>query len=187
MKPYLSLLRGINVGGHKKIKMQDLQSIYVDAGFTAVKTYIQSGNVVFLSNQSSAAQIEKTIQEKIKASIGYDVDVAVKTMQEWHDIVSNNPFILNQTKEFDVSKLHITLLSEQPDKQSIAMLNSLEKKNGEELHFFQQTIYQYHPNGYSRTKFHNTFFENKLKTSATTRNWRTTMKLQEMINQIGKD
>lgn len=182
MKNYVSLLRGINVGGHNKIKMLDLQELFQSLGYTGVKTYIQSGNVIFQSKIKNSQELEQEIHLKIKKIKGYDVKILVKTKEEWGNIVLNNPFInINEYQPVDASKLHVTLLSGIPNNEKINYINSLEKKNDEQLIFIDDCVYLFYPNGYGKTKFHNTFLEKKLEVSATTRNWKTTMKINEML------
>jgi uncharacterized protein (DUF1697 family) len=168
MQTYIAILRGINVSGHKLIKMDALKASFEHLGFADVQTYIQSGNIVFKYKVNS-----KLLNNKIKAMLadeyGFDVPVLVKTVPEMEAIFNNNPFINNVTN--DINTLHVTLLAEKPLPEHIAKLN---KDFGMDVYIIiENTIYLYCPNGYGKTKLTNTFFESKLKVSATTRNWKT--------------
>ena len=113
MKTYIALLKGINVGGHKKVPMAELRNVLDKSGFQNVKTYIQSGNVIFISpNQTENIEIAEIIEKSILERFGFDVPVIVRSAKEWQQSVKNNPFYLE--KEVDISKLHLTILKEFP-------------------------------------------------------------------------
>ena len=171
------MLRGINVSGQKKIKMDELKSLYESLNFNNVQTYIQSGNVIFKSENTDSEKLEKLIGEKINQSFGYSVVVFVKTVNEIQQTINQNPF-LNKSKE-DITKLCVTFLSSIPDESLIKNLENF-KSDSEDFNLIGNEIYLYYPDGYGRTKLSNNFFENKLKVSATTRNWRTVNKLFEI-------
>ena len=98
MTTYITMLRGINVGGHKKIKMDVLKQLYVELGYTNVQTYIQSGNVIFLTQDTDTADLEKRISKQILKVTGFEVPVLVLKLDELKQIVENNPFTLDSTK-----------------------------------------------------------------------------------------
>lgn len=176
MQTYISILRGINVSGQKKIKMIDLKNLYEDLGFTSVQTYIQSGNVIFNSD-NTPDQTASLISQKIKKVYSFDVPIIIRTHKELLEIVKNDLF-LNKREE-DQSKLHITFLetSVNPD---IVLSFDRHKFLPDEFILHGKEIYLYTPNGYGRTKLNNNFFENKLKMTATTRNLKTVRKLIEL-------
>jgi uncharacterized protein (DUF1697 family) len=178
MQTYISILRGINVGGQKQIQMADLKALYVELKFKDVITYIQSGNVIFktdakAANQSLADKIEKAILIKYQ----FDVRVLIRTIEELKKIITNNPF-LNE-KKIDIDKLHITFLSDKPVTEMIESINKLDY-SPDKFIIAGKEVYLYCPNGYGRTKLSNNFFENKLNVFATTRNWKTVNKLAEL-------
>jgi uncharacterized protein (DUF1697 family) len=172
METYISILRGINVGGHKLIKMAALTKLYEDLGFTKVKTYIQSGNVVFQSKQTDDLK-ESLISEKITEVFSFEVPVIVMKIKDIDVVFKNNPFILK--KKYDVSFLHVTFFSQQPKQVDIDKISGV--FGNDEFAFFEKAVYLYCPDSYSKSKLTNSFFENKLKVSATTRNWKTTAEL----------
>jgi uncharacterized protein (DUF1697 family) len=173
MPVYISILRGINVGGARKIPMNDLKIIYENLGFEKVKTYIQSGNLVFtIKNQVSIKILSSEIEKAILNKWNYHVPVILRTLDEMEEIIRGNPFI--GEKEIDQEKLHVTLLSDFPEK-------SIEGDYvPDRFSIVGKNIYLYCPNGYGRTKLSNTFFEKKLKLNATTRNWKSITKLLDI-------
>lgn len=179
MLTYIALLRGINVSGHHKIKMTELQQLFMELGFKNVTTYIQSGNVVFRTNLEEPNKIEQQIINGIKHTFGYLVQVIVITKKSLETINASNPF-LNEPN-IDIKKLHVTLLSNKPNENDIVPLKTL-SKNGDSFINVDKTIYLYCPNGYGKTLLNNNLFERKLKISATTRNWNTISKLVELCN-----
>lgn len=175
---YISLLRGINVGGQKKIKMLDLKSLYDDLGFTHVLTYIQSGNVIFESKDKRAESIKKTIEAEIEKRFTFSVPVEIKTAAQWNKVLHQFPFTDVDQQE-NGTKLLVTFLSDKLSKPAIENLTQYVIAP-ERLAINDNILYLYCPNGYGKTKLSNTFIEKKLGVSATTRNWKTVLKLGEM-------
>ena len=177
MKTYICILRGINVSGKNIIKMDALKQMFESLGATNVKTYIQSGNVVFQYKDENPAALETLIISRILADFGFDVPVQVLSFEELKHIVENNPFLKDSTK--DEAFLHLTFLAAPPQEIDQEVLFS-KKTGNEEIVITDAAVYLYCPHGYGRTKLNNNFLENKLKVQATTRNWKTTLKLLEM-------
>lgn len=174
MATYISLLRGINVSGQKMIKMDALKEMYNDLHFTNVRTYIQSGNVIFEEVHSNQIDLEQKIANELLLKFGFVIPVIVLNAVELKAIVEQNPFVSDEAK--DISHLHVTLLSSIPEQIDYTMI-SQKKATDEEFAITEKAVYLYCPDGYGRTKLTNTFFENKLKVGATTRNWKTTIEL----------
>jgi uncharacterized protein (DUF1697 family) len=175
---YISILRGINVGGNRKILMNDLKSLFEKLGFGNVQTFIQSGNVVFESEKKYLnADVEQRIQLAIAKTFGFDVPVIVLTGEEIAESISNNPFL--KEKDPDIEKLHLTILKEEPSNQLVKNIEGF-KSFPDRFEIIGKNVFIYCENGYGRTKITNDFFEKKLKIPATTRNWKTMMKLHEM-------
>lgn len=176
MRKYISLIRGINVGG-KTLKMDKLRSIYQSLKFSDIKTYIQSGNVLFNSRSNDVEKIEDDIVKKILSETGLTVSVIIRKSDELGAIIAKNPFIKRDIKE--TKRLYITFLEKEPSKESIKNI-ILPKPTKDEFILLGKEIYLFCPAGYGETILSNTFFEKKLKMGATTRNWNTTNKLYEL-------
>lgn len=172
MNTYIAFLRGINVGGQKKIHMSDLKLLFQSIGFSDVRTYIQSGNVLFcaVGNKDLPKRIRKGIMDKY----GWDVFVFVRTPKEIATILAICPF----SEEKKVHSYFI-LLSEAPDKSLVAELSKVQTPD-EEFFITPDCVYFYSGIGYGRSRFNNNFFERKLKVRGTARNYRTLSKLVEL-------
>ena len=176
MKTYIALLRGINVSGKNIIKMVQLKQMFEDIGFTDVITYIQSGNIIFSSDETNESILESTISEAIIKTFGFEVPVMVLLPNELNIILKANPFITE-----DNTKLHITLLSKNFDSELIANID-LSKYLPDRCFIIERAVYLFCPNGYGNTKLTNTFFEKKLECTATTRNLKTWMELLKLCS-----
>jgi uncharacterized protein (DUF1697 family) len=181
MPTHVAMLRGINVGQGKIVKMERLRSSFEALGFDSVRTYVQSGNVVFESEQKSATGLSKKIEEKIQRDFGFTAPVLVKSSKEIAQIVGNNPLV--KEKGIDHSKLHVTFLSDAPPKTAVELLEPL-ARDSELVRILNREIYLYCPDGYGRTKLSNNAIEKKLSVVATTRNWRTVNALLEMCRPL---
>ena len=178
MNTYISLLRGINVSGQKKIKMADLKALYESLGFKNVQTYIQSGNVIFKDQQENISDLISQIEQKIQNEYAYQVNLFVYKPADFQFITENNPF-LESDPELDIKQLFVTYFKEVPNEDDLQELAKY-TTNGEEYILSRKYLYLRYPNGFGRSKLDNNTIERKLKLSATTRNWRTTLKLYEL-------
>jgi len=174
---YIALLRGINVAGQNKIKMIDLKSMLESIGFKHVKTYIQSGNVIFDYETINTIELANEIENKINEIFGFLIKIIIFTKEELANIVNNNPYVKEPNIELD--KLHATFMGDIPDPNLVLSL-AIKKEENEKFTIILREVYLYCPNGYGRTKLTNSMFEKKFKTFATTRNWRTINTLLEM-------
>ncbi len=180
MKTYIALLRGINVGGHHKMKMADLKVMLEKLNFTRVTTYIQSGNIILQGAQKDTVELSDLIKKEIKKQFGFDVPVLILTVENLISIYENNPFLEQLNKqELEDNKMFFTLLSSKPDALGIEEINT--NFQGEEQFLItDKVVYLYATNGCRKTKLTNNFFEKKLKSAATTRNLKTIIKLLEL-------
>ena len=177
MPTYIAILRGINVNGKNLLKMEDLRLLFETLDYKAVKSYIQSGNVVFENKTSKCKDLERKISAQIRETFGFDVPVLVKEAFELREVYKQNPF-LNKRKE-DSLKLHVTFLSDLPKPEALEAIKT-GNYGADEFIVIDKNIYLFCPDGYGNTKLSNTFFETKLKVKATTRNWNTITKLVAM-------
>jgi uncharacterized protein (DUF1697 family) len=173
LKTYVALLRGINLGRHKKVSMQELRALFGSLGAEDVATYVQSGNVVFRSADAPGKLIE-AIEKRIRRDLGLDVTVLLRARPQLAKVVSGNPF-----GRRELTKLHVTFLAEKPDRTRVRELDP-DISKPDEFRVVGQEIYLCCPNGYGRSKLSNAYFEKQLGVAATTRNWRTVTKLAEL-------
>lgn len=177
MTTYISILRGINVGGHRKIIMAELRKMYEQLGFCQVKSYIQSGNVVFESDKKmSSHELELLLEKRIMEVFGHEVPVLIRTSEEWDMAIKANPFLIEET---NTDKLFITFLSQLPSSELKEELSSMDF-SPDQLEIIDKCVYLLCERKYHETKMTHSLIERKLKVKATARNWKTTMKLKEM-------
>lgn len=170
MHTYISILRGINVGGKRIIKMAELKEMCVKLGFTNIATFIQSGNVIFQAKKFNAKELSIIISTAIVETFGFDVPVIVMELKELQKIKTTNPFLKDSSKAIEF--LHVTFLSDIPIAEEFNKIKQGDYKSVE-FYIIEKAIYLYCPDGYSNSKLTNGFLENKLKVTATTRNWKT--------------
>jgi uncharacterized protein (DUF1697 family) len=180
-KVYITLLRGINVSGHKTILMDDLKGIFEKMDFEEVKTYIQSGNIVFRTGGTfTDPELQQRIQQAITGRYNFFVPVFIRSREEIVNIVENNPFL--KEKDINPDWLHVTFLSDSPrqsDREAISKYDF----SPDRFYLVRNEAYLYCPQGYGNTKISNLFFENRLKVNATTRNWKTVIKLVDLATK----
>ena len=180
MPAFVSLFRGINVGGQHKVKMSDLKEMHESLGLRAVLPYIQSGSVVFKSDSSDPALVRSQIEESFEKRFGFHSEVMVRSSTELQSIIDANPFQGLSGKE---SKwIVVMFLAVHPDE--LAQENLRESYGGpEEFFFIGQELHIYYPDSIGHSKFSGSFIEKKLKTLGTARNWNTVLKLQELMQR----
>lgn len=174
------MIRGINVGGAKKILMKDLVALYESFRFANITTYVQSGNVVFDSGEKDPARISGTIEKGIEKRYGFHADVIVRTARDLEKVIAENPFL--KKPGVDLKYLYVTFLSEAPDAESMQGMKGVES-GADQFEVRGRELFISCPDGYGRTKLSNNFFEKKLKRIATTRNWTTVTTLYEMASR----
>jgi uncharacterized protein (DUF1697 family) len=180
MTTYISILRGINVSGQKLIKMDALKKLVENLKLENVRTYIQSGNVIFSGKETNEKELEEKIEKQIETDFGYQVPVIVLTAETLKQIIGQNPFSKYTEKESGF--LHVTFLGDKPKEYYIKSIED-KKQEDEEIQCSDNAVYLYCPNGYGKTRLTNSFFEGKLKVKATTRNWKTTNELLAMATK----
>lgn len=175
-RTFIALLRGINVGTNQ-IKMPALSESLMTAGFQDVKTYVQSGNVLFSLPGKTAPEAASLIAETLLEKNQVTAPSIVLTKDYLEKVRDSNPFV--GQAGVDLAHLHVTFLDAAPDAERIKTIDP-EKYLPDTFVPGDRAIYLHCPNGYGRTKLHNNFFESKLKMLATTRNWNTVNKLIEL-------
>jgi uncharacterized protein (DUF1697 family) len=178
---YVALLRGINVGGKNKLPMADLAAMFSAAGCGGVRTYIQSGNVVFEASAKVAGALPGAVGRAIEAGFGYRVPVILRTADELGAVVRSNPFL---AKGGEPEVLHVAFLSAEPGPARVAALDH-GRSPPDEMAVLGREVYLRLPNGAARTKLTNAYFDSTLAATSTVRNWRTVEKLAEMAKGGG--
>ncbi len=189
MSIYISLLRGINVSGQKKVNMKELQSLYETLDLKQVSTYIQSGNVIFSCTDKSSVELSALIEAAISKYFGFDVPVLVLSETALNKALKQLPFDNISVTE-QGSQVIFSFLSGVVNTKDMVLLDSY-LTAGEELESSvdsddssnAQVIYLHCPNGYGKTKLSNTFLEKKLDVTATSRNLKTIVKLCELAKE----
>lgn len=176
---YVALIRGINVGGHRKLPMSDLRGIFADRGYTNVVTYIQSGNVVFGSEGTDAAAMEQEIAQCIASTFSLDVQVMVRTPEELGAVAAGNPFLDRATQP---SQLHVSFLSRAPTEEQLAVIDPKEFMP-DEVAASGRALYLWCPNGIGRTTIPLARWERRWGMNITTRNWNTVTKLLDLATE----
>ncbi len=177
MNTWICLLRGVNVGG-KSVKMSDLEALFITLGHSGVRTYIQSGNVVFRSATRTATTLAREIEDVIARHLGLGVTVVLRSPEELGAILRGNPFLQHGA---DPITLHVTLLVDEPDPSVIREL-VVPDAGRDEYRIVGREVYLRCPDGYGSSKLSNAFWERSLGAPATTRNWRTLIKLFELAS-----
>jgi uncharacterized protein (DUF1697 family) len=181
---YVALLRGVNVGGKNMLPMKELCGIFGECGCPNARTYIQSGNVIFNAAPKLTTTLPAILAAKIAARFGFQCPVVFRTEAQLQDVILNNPFLKQGAPE---NSLHVCFLADEPQDIDIQKLDPA-RSLPDEFHVRKQEIYLRLPNGGARTKLTNSYFDSKLHTISTARNWRTVLKLLELLQQdLGKN
>ncbi|MDB4991633.1 MAG: hypothetical protein JWN04_6811 [Myxococcaceae bacterium] len=175
---YAALIRGINVGGHNALPMQTLRTLFVEAGCSDVRTYIQSGNVVFQASAKLASSLPKQLGAQIAKHLKReaDVSVVVRSAQELDQVIADNPY--PQAAEAPKT-VHVGFLEQAPSADKVALL-SPKQSSTDVFEVRGKQLYLFTPEGYGRSKLTMSFFA-KLDTPCTMRNWNTVLKLHSML------
>ena len=180
MKTYISLLKGINVGGQRKIPMAELRAILNNTSLCNVSTYIQTGNIFFQTSESNRIALEHLIHTEIKQHFGFEVDVLIVTHKDIQRILNDCPFP-NDIKE----KSYFMMLHDKPSEEMIKIASE-KTYEAEDYHIINDCIYYDCPKGMGKAKFNMNYFERQLNTFATARNYNTMVKLKTISLEIEK-
>jgi uncharacterized protein (DUF1697 family) len=177
----VSLLRGVNVGGHHKLKMEDLRELYESLGLCHAQTYVQSGNVVFRTDARDFTRLSKRIADAIEQRFAFRPGVILRTAAELRAVIAANPFA--SRRDLDPSRLLVQFLADEPPADVREQILRIESEP-EELRMVGCELYIYYPNGVARPKVPWTVIERILQTPGTGRNWNTVRKLLEMAESL---
>lgn len=178
---WLALLRGVNVGGKNKLPMRELVALFEAEGCTDVVHYIQSGNVVFRATPAVAARVGDAVAASIEATFGFVAPVITRSAAELRAAVDGNPFLHGSAAAgADVAPLHLGFLAEAPSPRAVAALDPA-RSPPDRFEVRGREIFLWLPNGVAKSKLTNAYFDAKLATTSTFRNWRTVLTLLEML------
>jgi uncharacterized protein (DUF1697 family) len=173
---HILLLRGINVGGHRRIAMAELRDLLARLGYEGARTHLQSGNVV-LASSASPEQVRKNVERGISAELGDGVEVFVRTPKELADVIDRNP--LRELVD-NPSRYIVTFLSGKPDAAAVRNAKSADV-GGERFAVVGREIYGWYPDGVQNAKLTKLLCEKRIGVRATARNWNTVVKLLELV------
>jgi uncharacterized protein (DUF1697 family) len=175
-EPYIALLRGVNVGGKHILPMKELVALVSAYGCRDVRTYIQSGNIVFAASPDVARKLPDVLDRKIQERFGFASPVILRTTDELAQVCRNNPFLKHGAPE---KELHVHFLTEVPTKDAIQSLDP-NRSLPDAFRVIGREVYLHVPNGMGRTKLTSTYLDSRLATVGTARNWATVNKLLEI-------
>ena len=178
MEVFVGFLRGINVGGHRKIKMAELKNVLISIGLVNPVTYLQSGNIIFESDELNTEAMEHIIEESIKVNFGFEVPVIVHSKQDFESIFLNNPFF--EDPKIDKKNLYFIHFKTRPDQAIFDSITS-SRSFDEEMSLKGKVLYMNYAKGYGRSLIGAHFFERKLERKATARNYNTMRNLNEKV------
>lgn len=177
MTRHIVLLRGINVGGHRRVAMADLRALLTSLGYDGARTHLQSGNVV-LSSRPAPDRVKRTIEQGLAAEFGVDVEVFVRTRDELAEVIARDP--LGEVAD-NPSRYLVSFLSGEPDAAAVRGAKAAEVEP-ERFVAIGREIYAWHPDGVHRSKLAKVLSEKRLGVTATARNWNTVTKLLELAD-----
>lgn len=181
MQVIISLLRGVNLGGHHQVKMADLCALYGTLGHCDARSHINSGNIVFRCRQKNLSAIAKKLENAIEKKYGFHVDVVVRTTAELRDVVRRNPFA--KRTNIEPSKFLVTFFAQNPAAEICTQIRCL-KPDPKQLHLDGRELYTYFPEGVGQSKLFRALSGKALKKEGTARNWNTVLKLLEIADAL---
>jgi uncharacterized protein (DUF1697 family) len=184
MAAIVSMLRAVNVGGHNKIKMEALRALYESLKLRQVQTYVQSGNVVFKTDERDLARLTRKIENGIEQTFGFRPDVVLRTSSDLRDVIAKNPFA--KRRDIEPGKLQVHFLASDPGAEGRANVLQI-KTDPEELCIYGREVYIYFLNGMGKSKLSWAAVNKALKTPGTCRNWNTVTKLLERAESLEAD
>ena len=178
MTIHIALLRGINVGGHKRVAMSDLRDLLSQLGFMDARSLLQSGNLVFRSNARTGVNLERLLEAEAEKRLELRTDFLVRSAEEWKAVVARNPF--PDEAERDPAHLLVMFLKDAPDGKNVEALQAA-ITGPEIVRAVGRQAYIVYPSGIGRSRLTSTLIEKKLATRGTGRNWNTVLKLGALV------
>jgi uncharacterized protein (DUF1697 family) len=173
---YIALLRGVNLGSVNKVPMKELKTVFEDMGHEGVRTYLQSGNVILEARSSSSKKLAAEIEDAVFKAFGVKSSVILRTAKDLQRTVEGNPFPVKGAKP---TSLQVMFLADRPSPSAVKSLDP-DRSPPDQFHVKDREVYLWLPNGGARSKLTNDYFEKRLGTRATARNWNTITKLLDL-------
>ena len=180
MAVYIAMLRGVNVGGHQKLNMEALRALCTGLGLRDVRSYIQSGNLVFRDDEADPRALVHRLQAAIEGKFGFKPGVVLRTAAELQKVVARNPFAGRDGIE--PSRLLVLFLAEKPSPAACAQVLALPSEPEEHV-IHGRELYVYYPNGMARPRIPLIRIEKMLQCVSTGRNWNTVNTLLDMARE----
>jgi uncharacterized protein (DUF1697 family) len=181
MPVLISMLRGVNVGPHNRIKMDALRALYESLKLEDPRTYVQSGNIVFRTKEKSSPKLARKIQDAIEKKFGFSPDVILRTTDELRKAIAATPF--PEHRKLDPGKVLVTFLSADPGPDTQSKLNEL-KNFPEEIHLKGRDLYIYFPNGAGKSKLPWSRVERLTGVTGTARNWNSVLAMLAVAEEM---
>jgi uncharacterized protein (DUF1697 family) len=174
MTTFVALLRGINIGGHKKVAMEDLRALFTDLGFANVRSLLQSGNLVVQGRARTGGQIERLLETEAEKRLGLQTNFFIRTAKEWKAVVAHNPF--DEEAERDPAHLAVMFFKNAPETAGVRALQGA-ITGPEVVRVVGRHAYITYPDGFAHSRLTTSLIDTKLGTRCTGRNWNTVLKI----------
>ena len=181
MAVIISMLRGVNLGPHNRLKMEELRALYESLKLREAQSYVQSGNVIFRSEEKDLVALGRRIETAIEKKFGFRPPAILRTTAELREAIAKNPFA--KRRDIEPRKLLVTFLDRDPGKEIREQVLKIDTAP-EELRMEGREVYIYFPNGMARPKMKWAAIERVLKTQWTGRNWNSVRKMLEMAEKL---
>ena len=181
MPAVIAMLRAVNLAGHNRVKMDALCELCTSLKLRDPQTYVQSGNVVFRTNEENLVRVAKRLGDGIEREFGFRTDVIVRSTAEMRDVIARNPFA--KRRGIEPNRLLVLFFGAEPGDGAREKILSI-KAEGEELRLDGRELYIYFPTGIGRSKISTAGIERMLKTPGTGRNWNSVTKLVAMAEEM---
>lgn len=181
MPVFISMLRGVNLGSHNRIKMDALRRVYESLKLENPCTYVQSGNVIFRTKESKTTTLATRIGDAVEIAFKFRPAVVLRTVEELRQAVAANPFA--SSRKLEPGKILVTFLADQPSSDARARLAAF-RSYPEEIHLKGRELYIYFPNGAGRSKLPWSQVEKLLKVTGTARNWNSVMAMLAIAEEM---
>jgi uncharacterized protein (DUF1697 family) len=181
MPVVICMLRGINLGAHNRVKMDDLRKLCTSLKLSDPQTYVQSGNVIFETDERDLEKLRARLEAAIHKKFGFQTDAILRSTKDLRKVIAQNPFA--KRKDIHPGKLLVTFFSSDPGEAARKQARAI-KCDPEELFIEGREAYIYFPNGAGRSKLNWAVIPRTLKVQGTARNWNSVTKMLEMAEKM---